>query len=105
MRKIGSIAVAAALCGMGAFAFAQDMRKQDAPSRFDMKKMDTNGDGMVSKDEYMSYHESIYNSMKKGSNGMVSTRDMETMMMNPVAPPGPASPKERGSVGGGKSAP
>lgn len=46
----------------------------------DMKMMDTNNDGMISKEEFMKHHESMYEKMKKGSNGMVSTKDMQMMM-------------------------
>ena len=47
-----------------------------------MKMMDTNGDGMISKDEYMSYHEQRYGRMHQNSEGMVSMRDMEAEMRN-----------------------
>jgi EF-hand domain pair len=43
-----------------------------------MKAMDTNGDGKISKEEYMAYHEKMWMSMKKDSNGMV---DAKSMMM------------------------
>ncbi len=45
-----------------------------------MKMMDTNGDGMISRDEFMKHHEAMYGNMKKGSNGMVSVTDMQMMM-------------------------
>ena len=45
-----------------------------------MKMMDVNNDGMISKEEFMKYHESMYDKMKKGSNGMVSIKDMQIMM-------------------------
>ncbi|MEO6117770.1 MAG: EF-hand domain-containing protein [Methylotenera sp.] len=41
----------------------------------DMKMMDTNNDGKVSKDEYMSYHEQAYSNMKQ-TDGMVNLKDM-----------------------------
>jgi len=46
----------------------------------DMKMMDTNNDAMISKDEFMKHHESMYDKMKKDSNGMVSLKDMQMMM-------------------------
>ena len=46
----------------------------------DMKMIDTNNDGMISKEEFMKHHESMYDKMKKGSNGMVSVKDMQMMM-------------------------
>ena len=39
------------------------------------KKMDTNSDGMISKDEYMTHQEMTYGSMKQGDGG-VSLDDM-----------------------------
>ena len=48
--------------------------------KMDMKMMDTNGDGMISKDEFIKHHEIMYDKMKKSSNGMVSVKDMQMMM-------------------------
>ena len=45
-----------------------------------MKMMDVNNDGMISKEEFMKYHESMYDKMKKGSGGMVSIKDIQMMM-------------------------
>lgn len=47
------------------------MHKSDA----DMKMMDTNNDGKISKDEYMAYHEQKFGSMKQ-TDGMVNMKDM-----------------------------
>jgi hypothetical protein len=49
---------------------------RDMHSREDMmKKMDTNRDGMVSKEEFMKHHEEMYDKMKKNKNGMVVIPD------------------------------
>lgn len=45
----------------------------------DYKMMDTNGDGMISKEEYMSHHEMAYGKMKQ-TNGGVSMKDMNAQM-------------------------
>ncbi len=47
------------------------MHKCDAK----IKMMDTNGDGMISKEEYMAYHEQMFDKMKQ-TNGMVNMKDM-----------------------------
>ena len=44
------------------------------------KKMDTNSDGMISKDEYMAHQEMTYGSMKQGDGG-VSLSDMHSGMI------------------------
>lgn len=36
----------------------------------EMRMMDTDNDGMVSHDEYMTYHEKMYNDMKPGDGGV-----------------------------------
>jgi hypothetical protein len=46
----------------------------------DMKAMDANGDGMISKKEFDSHHQVMWKKMKS-KNGMVSIADMESMMM------------------------
>lgn len=43
------------------------------------KKMDTNGDGMISKEEYMTHQEMMFGNMKQ-TNGSVSVSDMHSGM-------------------------
>lgn len=45
----------------------------------DMKAMDANSDGSISKKEFDSHHEAMWKKMKS-KNGMVSIADMEAMM-------------------------
>ena len=54
--------------------------KEGKGMKTEMKMMDTNGDGMISKDEFIKHHEMMYDKMKKSSNGMVSVKDMQMMM-------------------------
>ena len=87
MTKLISAGVAALLFA-GISGCAQDgMMKQDPmkggmtmKDGMGMKMMDVNSDGMISKEEFMKHHESMYDRMKKGSNGMVSMKDMQLMM-------------------------
>ena len=44
-----------------------------------MKAMDTNHDGMISKDEFMTYHEAMYDHMTKNKDGMVDMNAMGKM--------------------------
>ena len=46
---------------------------------FDSKVMDTNGDGVISKEEYTTHHEQAYGKMKQ-TNGGVSIKDMNAAM-------------------------
>lgn len=41
-----------------------------------MKTYDSNGDGMLSKDEFMKGHEGMFDRMK-GPNGMIDLKDMQ----------------------------
>ena len=41
----------------------------------DMQMMDIDKDGMVSRDEYMNHHESMYGKMPQNENGGVSYRN------------------------------
>ena len=49
-----------------------------AMDEMDMKAMDANHDGMISKAEFMKYHEAMWSKMKK-KNGMVDVNDMGMM--------------------------
>jgi hypothetical protein len=105
MKKLISITLLAMLFGTGLVGCAQDSMKKDGMPMTDtmpitngspmakgrdkkmdmdmgmhMKMMDVNGDGMISKEEFMKFHESMFDKMKKDSNGMVSMKDMRMMM-------------------------
>ena len=88
MGKLISISLAAMLvAGLSGCARDGMMMRQDSmqggmarKDGMDMKMMDINNDGMISREEFMKHHESMYDKMKKGSNGMVSTKDMQMMM-------------------------
>jgi hypothetical protein len=58
MKKILCAIVGSALLGLSVSAVADDaMMSADQTSM--MKMMDTNGDGKISKEEYMAYHEKM----------------------------------------------
>ena len=77
-----------AVTGAAATTAPPDVMHRDMPmehkkgsmhkGKMGMKAMDTNHDGMVSKDEFMTYHEAMYDHMTKNKDGMV---DMNAMGM------------------------
>jgi len=74
MKKFICSAFAAALSLTTFSTFAAT-----SPCNKEMKMMDTNGDGIVSKDEYMAYQEKAFDNMKQGDGG-VSVKGMQSHM-------------------------
>jgi Ca2+-binding EF-hand superfamily protein len=58
-------------------SFAQDQSADFARGgmHFSAKAMDTDGDGMISKDEFMKYHAAMWDQMTKDSNGSMTVSD------------------------------
>jgi hypothetical protein len=97
MQRIISTVLFAALCSTGIAVHAQDKTRaepsgQEKVAKDPMAKpapmgmgagarspMDTNGDGMVSREEFMAHHEAAWNKMKKNAKGMVMNADMPGM--------------------------
>ena len=48
----------------------KNMKKNMSSRDKNMKMMDTDNDGMVSREEFMSHHEKMYNDMKPGDSGV-----------------------------------
>jgi hypothetical protein len=78
MNRI-SLSVVIALLAVSGASMAAHHEKADMGME-KMKMMDTNGDGMISKDEFMKAHEAMYAQMKKNQAGMVDIKDMHMMM-------------------------
>jgi hypothetical protein len=79
MKTFMCALVGSALLALSVSAIADDTMMGKDHMATMMKAMDTNGDGKISKQEFMAYHEKMWDSMKKDSNGMV---DSKTMMMH-----------------------
>ena len=82
MRQMPVI-LAVAMLASATSAFAMDDMKMAKPMDMAsmMKMMDTNTDGMVSKEEFMKHHEMMFDKMKKNKMGMVDMKDMPMMNM------------------------
>ena len=78
MGKIAStLLVSALMCG-ATMAFAHDDAKHDRMHSH-MASMDTNGDGMISKEEFMAFHQAMWDKLPKNKDGMVTMKDLEDM--------------------------
>ena len=78
MNKFNALA-AAALLAAALPALAADNMGKGMGMEMDMKMMDTNKDGMISKEEFMKHHEAMWEKMKKNKAGMVDMKDMGMM--------------------------
>ena len=76
MNKAKVVVFAMAFVATSAFAM-DDMKPQGM--MMDWSAMDTNHDGMISKQEFMKFHEKMWAKMKKNKSGMVDITDMEMM--------------------------
>ncbi|MDB6061744.1 MAG: EF-hand domain pair family protein [Verrucomicrobiaceae bacterium] len=77
MNKFLNTLVAGVFITAGAAAFAGD-GMEHGMEMHDMKAMDTNGDGMISKAEFMKYHEAKFDKMKN-KDGMLDVKSMHDM--------------------------
>lgn len=68
MTKSQLLLAIAAAVALSAGAHAQSGDVASGNMHFDAKDMDTNGDHMITKDEFMAYGEKMWSMMSKGSN-------------------------------------
>ena len=77
------LAVGLALSSVSSMAMdeTKNMNMKSDMKMMDMKMMDKDGDGMISKTEFMNAHEMMFDHMKN-SEGMISVKDMTMMKKN-----------------------
>ncbi|MDQ3214861.1 MAG: hypothetical protein M3P99_02100 [Pseudomonadota bacterium] len=81
MRKAIAILCGTAVLGLAGQAVAQTTMKEKkmATKEMRMKAMDANNDGMVSKDEFTKYHETMWEKTKRNAQGMAMMGDVNAM--------------------------
>ncbi len=79
MSRFLSVLITSTFISASGAAFAMDAMKDNTGAMMDMSAMDANGDGMVSKQEFLKYHERMWSKMKKNNKGMVDMKDMQMM--------------------------
>jgi len=77
-KLMAMIAGATLMCG-ASLAVADDAMMKGGGMHPDMSTMDANGDGMVSRDEFMQFHQTQWDRMPKNKDGMVAMKDMQMM--------------------------
>jgi hypothetical protein len=103
MRKLIAILFGAAMVGMTGSAIAQTtapstMKEEKAMAKAEMrmKVMDVNNDGMISREEFMKYHETMWEKVKRNAAGMAMMADVESMYGPGTVPSAiPGQPREK----------
>ena len=93
MRKIQLGLLATALVTAGTCA-ADEMKHDDMMAH--MKAMDTNHDGMISRQEFTKHHNAMWAKMKKNKSGKVGLKDMAEMHGGAMKDPMPESTMKDG---------
>ena len=110
-KQLISILMGAAILGASAAAGATGPKPGDTMSsqksmqnQIDFKAMDANADGMISREEYVSYYGGRFDRMKRNDKGMVLMDDvrMWDARSNPTSD---TATKNRPGVKGGAGAP
>jgi EF hand len=78
MNKLLFVIVSGALVCSSFSSFAEEDMKC-GHGMMQMKNMDTDNDGTVSKEEFMKAHEAMWDGIKKNKDGLVDVKDMQMM--------------------------
>ncbi len=106
MRRLIAIMVGAAVVGMAGSATAQTTaptttkeakeQKTAAKQEARMKAMDTNNDGMISKEEFNKYHETVWQKVKRNAKGLATSADIDAAYAPGTVPSAiPGQPAEK----------
>jgi Ca2+-binding EF-hand superfamily protein len=78
MNKLLLVIFCSALASLSLPSVARDDMKC-GHGMMQMKNMDTDNDGTVSKEEFMKAHEAMWDEMKKNKDGLVDVKEMQRM--------------------------
>ena len=106
MSKLIATLVGAAVIGMTGSAIAQttaptttkEAKEQKVTAKKDLrwKAMDTNNDGMISQEEFMKYHETVWQKVKRNAKGLAMAVDMDAAYAPGTVPSAiPGQPPEK----------
>jgi Ca2+-binding EF-hand superfamily protein len=76
MRRLFVFLAAATLTSVSFGQASSSTSFAQGGMHFSAKAMDTDNDGMISKDEFMKYHSDMWDQMTKDSNGSMSVTDL-----------------------------
>lgn len=79
MGKINRTLLAAGLMCVTTLAFADPGAGPQAMHSAMMSAIDANGDGLISKEEFMNFHAAQWDKLPKDKDGMVAMKDMHHM--------------------------
>jgi Ca2+-binding EF-hand superfamily protein len=78
--KLSNLATAVAIGAAVAFSPVVSTYAQDSKMMTELKKMDTNKDGMMSRDEFLKMMAAKFDAMDKNKTGMLSLADIEKII-------------------------
>jgi hypothetical protein len=78
MKRLLCILLGTALAG-AAVAQTREQSAQMEKERMHMRAMDTNSDGMVTREEFMKFHESMWNKTKRDKQGRATLADVHSV--------------------------
>jgi hypothetical protein len=79
MNKFNCVLLAAGLMCVTTLAFADHDADRKTKQSAMMSAIDANGDGLISKDEFMNFHAAMWDKLPKDKDGMVAMKDMHHM--------------------------
>jgi EF hand len=77
IKLFSALALGVTVCASLPSVARDEMDCRDGHGMMQMKNMDTDNDGTVSKEEFMKAHEAMWDKMKKNKDGLVDVKEMQ----------------------------